>query len=68
MIVDISCALSGFPYFRGKLILNRQITSGIYADNLVANRAGIALDQAVKARQNNKYDAYGVSRKTWTAT
>lgn len=65
MIVDIGYTLSQASLIsEGKLILSRQITSGIARfDNLVANRAGIALDQAVKARQNNKYDAYGVQQE-----
>ncbi len=47
-----------------KLILSRQISSGIVRfDNLVANRIGMSLDQAERARQNNKYDIYNLDKE-----
>lgn len=47
-----------------KLILSRQISTGIVRfDNLVANRIGMSLDQAERARQNNKYDIYNLDKE-----
>jgi type IV pilus assembly protein PilM len=47
-----------------KLLLSRQISSGIVRfDNLVANRIGMSIDQAERARQNNKYDIYNLDKE-----
>lgn len=65
LIVDVGNTMSQVSLISaGKLLLSRQITSGIARfDNLVANRVGIAPDQAVRARQNNKYDIYDLDRE-----
>lgn len=65
LIVDVGNTMSQVSLISaGKLLLSRQITSGIARfDNLVANRVGIAPDQAVRARQNNKYDIYNLEKE-----
>ncbi len=65
LMVDIGYTMSQVSLIsEGKLILSRNISSGIARyDNLIANRVGITLDQAVRARQNNKYDIYDLDRE-----
>ena len=65
LLVDIGYTMSQVSLIsEGKLILSRNISSGIARyDNLVTNRAGITTDQAVRARQNNKYDIYDLDKE-----
>jgi type IV pilus assembly protein PilM len=65
LIVDIGHAMSQVNLITaGRLIISRQISTGIVKfDNLVANRIGISLDQAERARQNNKYDIYNLDKE-----
>lgn len=65
IFVDIGYTMSQVNLVSdGKLILSRQISSGIIRfDNLVANRIGMSLDQAERARQNNKYDIYNLDKE-----
>lgn len=62
MIVDIGYSSSQVNLVAaGRLVLSRQIPSGMVGlDNLVANRMGISLEQAERARLNNKYDVYNL--------
>ncbi len=65
MIVDIGYSSSQVNLVSaGKLVLSRQIPSGMVGlDNLVSNRMGITLEQAERARINNKYDVYNLVRE-----
>ncbi len=65
LIVDIGYTTSQVNLVsEGKLLISRNISNGIARfDNLVANRIGIALEQAVRARQNNKYDIYNLEKE-----
>ncbi len=65
IFVDIGYTMSQVNLVsEGKLLLSRQIPSGIVRfDNLVANRIGMSLDQAERARQNNKYDIYNLDKE-----
>lgn len=65
LMVDIGYSMSQVNLISGgRLILSRQIANGIVRfDNLVSNRIGIPLDQAVRARQNNKYDIYNLDKE-----
>jgi len=62
IFVDIGYSMSQVNLVSaGKLILSRQVTTGIMRfDNMVANKIGVSLDQAERARQNNKYDIYNL--------
>ncbi|NLK87551.1 MAG: pilus assembly protein PilM [Clostridiaceae bacterium] len=65
VFVDIGYTMSQVNLVSdGKLILSRHIPSGIVRfDNMVANRIGMSLDQAERARQNNKYDIYNLDKE-----
>jgi len=65
LIVDIGYTMSQVSLISdGKLILSRNISSGIARyDNLIVNRVGVTPDQAVRARQNNKYDIFDLGRE-----
>jgi type IV pilus assembly protein PilM len=65
LVVDIGNTMSQVSLVSaGKLILSRQIPTGLARfDNLVANRAGITLEQAERARQNNKFDIYNLDKE-----
>lgn len=65
LLIDIGHAMSQVNLVTaGRLIISRQISTGIVKfDNLVANRIGISLDQAERARQNNKYDIYNLDKE-----
>lgn len=65
LVIDIGYTISQVSLISGgKLILNRHIPNGIARyDNLVFNRVGITLDQAVKARQDSKYEAYNIEKE-----
>ena len=65
ILVDIGYTMSQVNLVSdGKLLLSRQISSGIIRfDNMVANRIDMSLDQAERARQNNKYDIYNLDKE-----
>jgi len=65
LLVDIGYTMSQVSLIsEGKLILSRNISSGIARyDNLIVNRVGVTPDQAVRARQNNKYDIFDLGKE-----
>ncbi len=65
MIVDIGYTTSQVNLVNsGKLVLSRQIASGLIGlDNMVANRVGITLEQAERARLNQKYEVYNLGKE-----
>jgi type IV pilus assembly protein PilM len=65
LVVDIGNTMSQVSLISaGKLVLSRQVPTGLARfDNLVSNRAGITLEQAERARQNNKFDIYNLDRE-----